>query len=185
MSPIGVTLYSFLSAISNSQSFSFHWRYECAAQSFLFLFTSWLYLAIPADDPFAFTIDDIFAFTIPKSSGAECTTITKYLDAATSKGSLPNGCRNQYDGTSLGENSLYCEVHQQGDRRQGTNLSPSTKDQGKVYKGFQHQIFLDSGSFSFERVPVLGFQSCPQSLVPWWGVVKGSQVLLLSDIFKV
>ena len=85
--------------------------------------------------------------------------ITKYLDAATSKGSLPNVCRNQYYGTGFGENknSLYCEVHRQGDRRQGTNLSPPTKDQGKIYKEFQHRIFLDSGSFSFERVPVLGF----------------------------
>lgn len=72
--------------------------------------------------------------------------------------------------------SFYSRVDWQGDRRQGSNLSPQSRVQGR-FKGFQHQMFLDSGPLDS------GKGSGAQVLVISWfydsvgGAVKGLQVL--------
>ena len=48
------------------------------------------------------------------------------LQVLLSKGSLTDMHRSQYHGTGFGEKKeLYCKMDQQGDRRQGSNLSQS------------------------------------------------------------
>lgn len=46
------------------------------------------------------------------------------------------------------ERAFICEFGQQGDRRRGSNLPPRSRS-GRGFKGFQHQIALDSGSFAY------------------------------------
>lgn len=53
----------------------------------------------------------------------------------------------------------------------------------RMVKGHQHRIFLDNSPFTFERVPVFRFQSCPSPFVPWRGetLVLGVEVKIFSS----
>lgn len=69
---------------------------------------------------------------------------------------LPNVHRSRYDGTGFwGGIVFYCKSDWQGERTQGSHLSP--QGLGQVLKAFRHQAFLDNETFISERVLAFGF----------------------------
>lgn len=60
--------------------------------------------------------------------------------------------------------SSHCEVNWQGDRWQGSTLSPRSRVQAR-FKGFQHRLFLGHRPFPSERIPVFRFQLGPSLFI--------------------